>query len=114
MDSDLEKLGSSKIELKLDPMTNIREISKMAKVSSTTVTRELNDQPYVNEEKRASVMRVIEESNYRVNINAIHLSKGKTFLIVVVLPYANHPYFGQLIEGIASKAVENNYNLLLF
>jgi len=95
-------------------MLNIRQIAKLAEVSATTVSRVLNDHPYVSEDKRAAVWRVIEDNNYRTNINAVHLSKGKTFLIGLVLPYANHPYFGQLIEGISREAAENNYNLVLF
>jgi len=95
-------------------MTNIKDIAKLAKVSSATVSRVLNEHPYVSEDKRSAVWRVIKEHNYHVNINAVHLSKGKTYLVGVVHPYVNHPYFGQLIEGISSKAVENNYNLVIF
>ena len=95
-------------------MANIRQIAKMADVSTTTVSRVLNNHPYVSEEKRESVWKAVKENNYRANINAIHLSKGKTFLIGIVLPYTNHPYFGQLMEGISAKAIENNYNLVLF
>ncbi|GAB3063502.1 LacI family DNA-binding transcriptional regulator [Virgibacillus ainsalahensis] len=95
-------------------MTNIKDVAKLAQVSATTVSRVLNDHPYVSEEKRQAVWRAMEKRNYQVNINAIHLSKGKTYLVGVVLPFINHPYFAQLIEGISSEAVQNNYNLLLF
>jgi DNA-binding LacI/PurR family transcriptional regulator len=95
-------------------VVNIRYIAKMANVSATTVSRVLNNHPYVSEDKKVAVLQAVEESNYQRNINAVHLSKGKTFLIGVVIPFSNHPYFGQLIEGIANQAVENNYNLVLF
>lgn len=95
-------------------MPNIRDIAKLAGVSVTTVSRVLNQQPYVSEEKRAAVMNAIEKHNYQKNINAVHLSKGKTFLIGVVVPFSNHPYFGSLLEGIAAEALTNNYKLVLF
>ncbi|WP_028400680.1 LacI family DNA-binding transcriptional regulator [Ectobacillus panaciterrae] len=95
-------------------MTNIRDIAKMAGVSVTTVSRVINHEPYVSEEKRAAVWNAIEKSNYQKNINAVHLSKGKTFLIGVAIPFSNHPYFGLLVEGIAAEAVKNNYKLVLF
>lgn len=95
-------------------MANIREIAKMAGVSVTTVSRVLNHHPYVSEEKKAAVQQAIQKVNYQRNINAVHLSKGKTYLIGVVVPSTNSPYFGYLVEGIANEAVKNNYKLVLF
>lgn len=95
-------------------MTNIRDIAKMAGVSVSTVSRVINNQPYVSEVKKTAVLNAIEKSNYQKNINAVHLSKGKTFLIGVAIPFSNHPYFGLLVEGIAAEALQNNYKLVLF
>jgi DNA-binding LacI/PurR family transcriptional regulator len=94
-------------------MANIKDIAKMAGVSVTTVSRVLNNHPYVSEEKKNAVKNAIEKCNYQQNINAVHLSKGKPFLIGVVIPFTNHPYFALLVEGIANEAVKNNYNLVL-
>ncbi len=38
-------------------MANIKDIAKMAGVSVTTVSRVLNDHPYVSEEKKKSGYR---------------------------------------------------------
>ncbi|WNS78783.1 LacI family DNA-binding transcriptional regulator [Domibacillus sp. DTU_2020_1001157_1_SI_ALB_TIR_016] len=95
-------------------MANIKDIAKMAGVSVTTVSRVMNNQPYVSKEKREAVLKAVKESNYQRNINAIHLKKGKTFLIGVVLPFSDHPYFAQLVKGIASEALKHNYKLVLF
>ncbi|WHY78311.1 LacI family DNA-binding transcriptional regulator [Neobacillus sp. WH10] len=95
-------------------MTNIRELAKMAGVSVSTVSRVLNSHPYVSEEKRNAVLAAIKDSNYQPNINAIHLSMGKTFLVGVVVPFIDHPYFALLMKGMAIEALENNYKLVLF
>ncbi len=95
-------------------MTNIKDLAKMAGVSVTTVSRVLNNHPYVSEEKRNAVLEVIKVNNYHKNINAVHLSKGKTQLMGVVLPFSDHPYFALLLKGIAKQALENNYKLVLF
>lgn len=94
-------------------MTNIRDLAKMAGVSVTTVSRVLNKHPYVKEEKRKAVLEAIRKSNYQQNINAVHLSTGKTFLVGVVIPFSDHPYFAQLVNGIASEALKQNYKLVL-
>jgi DNA-binding LacI/PurR family transcriptional regulator len=95
-------------------MTNIKDLAKMAGVSVTTVSRVLNNHPYVSEGKKNAVLEAIKVSNYHKNINAVHLSKGKTQLIGVVLPFSDHPYFALLLKGIANQALENNYKLVLF
>src|SRR4051812_29456496 len=95
-------------------MTNIRDLAKIAGVSVTTVSRVLNNHPYVSEEKRHKVLAAIKESNYQPNINAVHLSMGKTFLVGVVVPFIDHPYFSLLIKGIAAEALRHNYKLVLF
>jgi DNA-binding LacI/PurR family transcriptional regulator len=94
-------------------MTNIKDLAKMAGVSVTTVSRVLNNHPYVKEEKRQAVLKAIAESNYQQNINAVHLSRGKTFLVGVMMPVSDHPYFAALVTGIASEAFNHQYNLVL-
>jgi LacI family repressor for deo operon, udp, cdd, tsx, nupC, and nupG len=97
-----------------DTMANIREIAKEAGVSVATVSRVLNGYPYVREEKRNAVWEAVEKLNYTKNINAVHLAKGKTSIVGVMLPYVNHPYFGAVLEGISKEALRHRYHLLLF
>ena len=85
-------------------MSNIRDIAKLANVSVTTVSRVLNNHPYVKEDKRKAVWEAVEQLDYQQNINAVHLSKGKTSVMGVVLPYIKQPYFRRLLEGIADAA----------
>ncbi len=94
-------------------LANIRDIAKMAGVSVTTVSRVINDHPYVSEEKRKAVIDVMRKVDYQVNRTAVSLSQGKSHLIGVVVPFVKHPYFGLLIEGIAKQAVENHYHFVL-
>ncbi|WP_156488416.1 LacI family DNA-binding transcriptional regulator [Fictibacillus phosphorivorans] len=94
-------------------MANIRDIARLAGVSVTTVSRVINNQPYVSAEKVSAVKEAMKKYNYHRNINAVHLSRGKTHLIGVVIPFSNHPYFGLLIEGIANAALDHNYKVVL-
>ncbi|MEC1520752.1 LacI family DNA-binding transcriptional regulator [Neobacillus niacini] len=95
-------------------MANIKDLAKIAGVSKTTVSRVLNNHPYVSEEKKNAVLKAIQSTNYQKNINAVHLSTGKTQLMGVVLPFSDHPYFAQLLKGIAKQAFNHNYKLVLF
>ncbi|MBT2648970.1 LacI family DNA-binding transcriptional regulator [Bacillus sp. ISL-34] len=94
-------------------MTNIRDIAKLAGVSKSTVSRVINNQGYVSEEKKEAVQQAIKISNYQKNMNAVRLSAGKTFLIGVVIPFSDHPYFAQLLKGISNEALTKSYHLIL-
>ncbi|MBM7703666.1 LacI family DNA-binding transcriptional regulator [Metabacillus iocasae] len=94
-------------------MGNIRDIAKKAGVSVSTVSRVLNHHPYVKEDKRQAVLKAIEEMNYTKNMNAVHLSKGQTFVVGVVLPYINQSYFSAVLEGIAEEALASDYQLMI-
>ncbi|NHM31567.1 LacI family DNA-binding transcriptional regulator [Neobacillus terrae] len=94
-------------------MGNIRDIAKLAKVSVTTVSRVLNNHPYVSAEKKEAVIKAIDDLNYHKNMNAVHLSKGKTNIIGVVLPFINHPYFSSILEGIALEAQLQHYKIMI-
>jgi DNA-binding LacI/PurR family transcriptional regulator len=95
-------------------MANIREIARLAGVSVSTVSRVLNNHPYVSSEKREAVLKTIKELDYSPNIIAVHLSRGKTNMVGVVLPTINHPYFSELLEGIAKEAMQHKIQLVLF
>lgn len=103
----------SEQEQKERKMVNIRDIAKKAGVSVSTVSRVLNNHPYVSEEKRERVQAVVDALNYEQNINAVHLSKGKTNRIAVALPFINHPYFSVILEGIAKEALGAHCQLIL-
>ncbi|CKF08226.1 LacI family DNA-binding transcriptional regulator [Bacillus paranthracis] len=94
-------------------MANIKDIAKMAGVSVATVSRVLNDHPYVSEEKRKAVIEIVEKLNYSQNANAVHLSKGKTNIVGVILPYINHPCFDAMVGGMMEVALAHNYRVLL-
>ncbi|WP_026691913.1 LacI family DNA-binding transcriptional regulator [Peribacillus kribbensis] len=94
-------------------MTNIKDLAKMAGVSVTTVSRVLNHHPYVSEEKKNAVLEAVRATNYNKNLNAVHLSTGKTQLMGVAIPFSDHPYFALLLKGIASQALQYNYKLVL-
>lgn len=94
-------------------MANIKEIARMAGVSVTTVSRVLNNHPYVSEGKRTTVLNTIEKLNYTRNMNAVHLITGRTQTIAVIIPYINIFYFSVIIEGLAQEALLAQYRLIL-
>lgn len=94
-------------------MANIRDIARLTGYSVSTVSRVINQHPYVSEEKRQHILRVMKELNYIPNSTARQLSYGKTKNIGVIIPFTNHPYFDQLLSGITKAAFESQYKVTL-
>jgi len=94
-------------------MANITEIARLAKVSRSTVSRVLNDHPYVTQQKKDAVLEAIRLLDYVPNRNAINLSKGKTNIIGIMVPQINHPFFNHLISGMGEICSELNLSLLV-
>ncbi|ETY73591.1 LacI family DNA-binding transcriptional regulator [Lactiplantibacillus fabifermentans] len=94
-------------------MTNIHDIARLSGYSVSTVSRVINHQKYVADDKRAKVEAIMRELDYVPNRLARDLSKGQTKTIGVVLPYANHPYFARVIDGIMSAGFAAGYKITL-
>lgn len=92
---------------------SIRKIAQLAGVSTTTVSRVLNNHPYVTEDKRKKVLSVMAEIDYVPNKNAINLSNGQSGVIGVVVPYTRNSCYDQLIESILEEATKNNKKVML-
>ncbi|SDW66899.1 transcriptional regulator, LacI family [Marininema mesophilum] len=95
-------------------MANIHDVAKLAGVSVATVSRVLNNHPYVKADKAAAVREAIKKTGYTQNINAIHLKRGKTCLIGIVIPFLDHPYFSQLANGIAKAVSNTDFKIVIF
>ncbi|WP_163651750.1 LacI family DNA-binding transcriptional regulator [Listeria sp. PSOL-1] len=95
-------------------MTNIKEIAKLAGVSVTTVSRVLNEHPYVAEDKRSRVLHVIEKLDYTPNRSARNLARGRTNTVGVILPYNDHPWFDKVANGILEAAFQEKYSVIFF
>ncbi|MDQ0232220.1 LacI family DNA-binding transcriptional regulator [Metabacillus malikii] len=94
-------------------MSTIEDVAKLAGLSRTTVSRVLNNHPYVSEEKRKLVIEAMEHLGYVPNSSARSLRNRKTGIIAVLIPKISTPFFSQLIERLEIAASEKNYQLII-
>ncbi|MBO0456667.1 LacI family DNA-binding transcriptional regulator [Enterococcus hulanensis] len=94
-------------------MVTIKELAKLSGYSTTMISRVINNYPYVDEEKRREILKLVDELNYRPNSIARNLSIGKTYNIGVIVPSLNRPYFEQIVSGITEEAFHHNYKVTL-
>ena len=92
---------------------NIREISKLAKVSTATVSNVLNNSPKVTQATREKVLRVIHETQYRPSTIAKSLKVKRTNLIGVIsedITVFNTP---EIINGIDEDTENHGFHIIL-
>lgn len=90
----------------------IKEIAKMAQVSSAAVSRYLNG-GYVSEEKKERIRTVIEETGYHPSAQARILRTKKARLIGVVAPKLSSESIARVIDGIGEVLAEKQFHMLL-
>jgi len=94
-------------------MPNIREVSRIARVSTATVSRALRQPQLVSQATRERVLRAVEKSGYRPNLLARNFSAGRSFTVVVLVPDITNPFFSRVIRGIEQEAQTMGYSVLL-
>jgi len=91
----------------------IKEVAKMAEVSSATVSRFLNNSGYVGEEARKRILKVIEETGYVPSENAKSLRTKQTKVIGVILPKISTETSSRLVRGLDEVLAKEGYQILL-
>lgn len=94
-------------------MVTIKDVAKMAGVSIKTVSRVINNDPYVAEETYSKVKNIIEEVGYHPNLVARGLAKRRSFLIGLVIPEITSAAFAMMIQGVEKVANDHDYRLVL-
>lgn len=92
---------------------NIKEISKLANTSPSSVSRVINSSGYVKEEVKQRILSVLKETGYRPNAFAKALHSKKSHTIGVILPKINATSSGENVSGIDQFFSAKGYSLLL-
>ncbi len=99
-------------------MPTIDEIARLANVSPATVSKVVNNRPYVRAETRARIERVIAETGFVPSQRARGLSQRRSSILGLLIPYTSDqlfadPHLLEIIRGIEAEANLHDYNLLL-
>lgn len=94
----------------------IKDIAKLANVSHTTVSRALNDSPFINEETKHKIMLIAKQLNYVPNYSAKSLVLQKSYNIALffstISQGTSSGFFHEAVDGVNS-VVKKNYNLIV-
>lgn len=97
----------------------IQNVAKLANVSTSTVSRVLNNHPAVLPETRQKILGIIQQLNYEPNRLARGLSSNDSFHSILIIythssnQAIDNPYFSSIVNAIGIVAERNDYDLIL-
>nr|WP_066151826.1 LacI family DNA-binding transcriptional regulator [Halalkalibacter krulwichiae] len=94
-------------------MVSIKDVAKEAGVSVTTVSRVINNRGYIGKETRKKVEKAMAAIDYSPNQIARALQRSQSYLLGVIVPDSEHPFFAELIKNIELFAYQHNYKILI-
>ena len=83
---------------------NLDAVAEKAGVSTSTVSRVLNNLEIVKSSTRSRVLKVAEELNYHPNLHARSLARGKSRILGIIVSNMENPFFLDIYRTLESDA----------
>ena len=94
----------------------IKDIARMAGVSTTAVSFVLNNRPGVSDATRQKVQEIIRETSFIPNVHTRRLNLGKSFTIHVVLKQYAYGLYNQFaletLSGVFKEGKSLGYSII--
>ncbi|WP_289169863.1 LacI family DNA-binding transcriptional regulator [uncultured Pseudoalteromonas sp.] len=84
-------------------MATIYQVSEMAGVSLSTVSRVLNDNDYVSKKTKKKVLEAMKELGYQPSSIARSLASSRTNSVGILVSELDGPFFGQMMSAIEEQ-----------
>jgi LacI family transcriptional regulator len=95
-------------------MISLKDIAAQLGVSASTVSRAVNGKKYINPEKRARILKLIEETGYVPNQAARNMVLRRSFTVGIIIPDTFNMFQRQLFSIIERCLNSFGYHSLFF
>ena len=96
-----------------DRKHTINDIARLANVSKKTVSRVLNESPFVRDETRTRIAAIMQRVSYSPDPQARGLAFRRSFLIGLIYDNRNAPYVVNIQEGALGALRRMGYELVV-
>jgi DNA-binding LacI/PurR family transcriptional regulator len=93
--------------------TRIKDIARLAGVSTATVSHVINKTRFVSDETKSRVLTAIEKVGYTPNIHARNLASGQSRTLGLIISDITNPFFPDLVKSIQEKSLELGYDVIV-
>ncbi|MBM4168954.1 MAG: LacI family transcriptional regulator [Ignavibacteria bacterium] len=96
-------------------MGTLKDVARLAGVSTATVSRVVNKSNNVDPETRTRVKKALKRLGYNPSRVArrLRVTRGKTNMLGLIIPDIQNPFFAELARGVEDVGYANNYAVLL-
>ncbi len=94
-------------------MATIKDVARLAGVSTTTVSHVINKTRFVAENTSKKVWAAVDELNYAPSAVARSLKCNSTRTIGMLVTKSNNPFFAEVVHGVESYCYNAGYTLIL-
>ncbi|WP_104398856.1 HTH-type transcriptional repressor PurR [Vibrio penaeicida] len=94
-------------------MATIKDVARLAGVSTTTVSHVINKTRFVAETTQEKVKKAVQELNYAPSAVARSLKCNTTRTIGMLVTQSTNPFFAEVVDGVESYCYRQGYTLIL-
>ncbi|PSJ47315.1 transcriptional repressor PurR [Zobellella endophytica] len=94
-------------------MATIKDVAKLARVSTSTVSHVLNKTRFVSPEITERVESAIETLHYAPSALARSLKVNQTRTLGMLVTTSANPFFAEVVQGVEQRCFELGYSLVL-
>ncbi len=94
-------------------MATIKDVARMAGVSTTTVSHVINKTRFVAEATQKKVLAAVEDLNYAPSAVARSLKCNTTRTIGMLVTKSTNPFFAEVVHGVEEYCYREGYTLIL-
>ena len=97
----------------MEKAKNIKEIARLAGVSTATVSRVINQNGRFSKETEKRVRQIIQQNDYMPNMSAQGLRTSRTDVVGVVVPDITNPHFSNVVLHLEVELSQRGYACLI-
>lgn len=94
-------------------MATMKDIARIAGVSTSTVSHVINNSRFVSDEIRQRIEKVVAELNYTPSLVARSLKVKETNTIGMLVTTSSNPFFAEVVRHVERYCERHNYHLIL-
>jgi LacI family transcriptional regulator len=94
-------------------LATMKDVARIAGVSTSTVSHVVNNTRFVSDEIRERILSVVADLNYSPSALARSLKINQTRTLGMIVTTSNNPFFAEVVAGIERICYQRGYTLVL-